>query len=179
VFVILIPVALLVIVGVIALIGMVIGRSGGSRALMIGLVAGLVLVLGVGGAIFVLRQQQTRLLVSVPPGTAYVGRVTVDDVEHQVAGNESRALTYSGKHVVFTIILVDPPRDLTVEYAGRFLGTHYGAQGEIMRDSPWSAGVVLGALDEDDWNRVAAELIPGRGADALSPTADEESSTSN
>ena len=171
----LMPVILLGVAGIIAVIAVVIGRSGGNRLLMIGLIAALVLVLAVGGAILAVRGSQTRLLVEVSPGTSFVGRVTVDGVDHLIAGDETQTFTYSGKHIVFTIIPGDPSQPLKVEYAGRNVRTPYGAHGEIMRDSIWSAGVVFGGLDEDDWHRMAAELVPGHENLSIAPAADQES----
>lgn len=172
----LMPVILLVLVGVIALIAVVIGRSGGNRLFMIGLISALVLVLAVGGAILAVRGSQTRLLVEVSPGTEFVGRVTVDGIEHSIAGSETQTFTYSGKHIVFTIIPVDPPQMLIVECAGRNVESPYGVQVEMTRDSIWSGGGVLGGLDEDDWHRTAAELIPGHQDESTAPAADQQSS---
>jgi hypothetical protein len=172
----LIGVVVLVFFALVALAGGTVRSYGGNRLLMMGLIAVLLLVLAAGGAIFAVRSSQTRLLITVSPGTEYVGRVTVDGNEHDIAGNETRTFTYSGKHIVFTVILVDPSRTLLVEYGGRNVKTPYGAHGEIMRDSIWSGGAVLGGLDEDDWNRAAADLIPGYVERALPPAADAASS---
>lgn len=169
---ILIAVAVLVFVGLIVLFATFIGRSGGRRLMMAGLVVAPLLELAVGVVVFALRMQQTRLLVTVTAGTAYVGRVVVDGREQRISGNQPQSFLFYGKHIVFTIILVDPSRTIHVDSAGYSVTTSHGAHGEILRDSPWSGGAVLGGLDENDWKRAAADLLPGHEVHSLPRQAD-------
>lgn len=172
------PVLLVFLLGAIALAAWGLTRGGGGRALMIGLVVTLLLLFVVGAAIFLWRAQQSRFLITVAPGTEYVGRVVIDGREHRFSGDQSQTISYSGQRVEFTVIptRVDPARTLTVSLNGRpEIGSPHGAYLLNIRNSLWSGWGEQGAFDEDNWNRAAAELIQGHEAQDLGPTADQES----
>ena len=171
-------VLLIVLLGVVVLAVWGLTRGGGNRALMIGLVVTLLLMFVLGGVIFIWREQQSRFLITVPPGTEYVGRVIVDGREHRISGDQTQAITYSGKRVELTVIptRIDLTRTLTVSLnGGREVGSPHGAYVVNNRNSLLSGWGEQGAFDQDNWHRTAAELLPGHEDPSTAPATDQES----
>lgn len=160
------------VLGLLAVVALVLGagRSGGSRLLMAGLLVFLLLVLAVGGLIFMMRPQTVTLRVEGPPGVPIIGRVTVDGRSERVSAVTPAEFEYLVRNELdFLLIAEQPDPAHLLIFSGSGYGTYgssiYGLDGHIETDRvggliPSGGSWWHGTLSEKDWKEEAAELLP-------------------
>lgn len=169
----LLPVALLVVIGAVVLGLSLAWRTKGSRVLMGVLLGLLVLVLITGVVVLALKPWRVTLSVtSSTPGRAFVGRVEVDGVTQEVEGTTPATLQFFARRIEYAVIPVkiDPSETLDVRCEGvsasSILGTAGGAESRF--------GVFqyhARAVQQSEWDELAAEL---KGESIEDSTADTE-----
>lgn len=153
----------------------------GSRTVTWVLGGGLILVLAAGVAVLLMKPSALDLEVVGPPGTAFVGEVTVDGARHELRGTAPMTYYYPGRQISFLVIPVrDPDKtELEVRSNATWHKSYYGVRGELKRQSALMFSEMIGGMSESEWDAAAARLLPGETPPNASPASESAPASSS
>jgi hypothetical protein len=142
--------------------------------------AGLLLfVLAAGVAVLLRKPSALDLEVVGPPGTAFVGEITVDGTTQTFSGTAPMTYFYPGRRIEYVIIPETNPDKTELEVranATRFK-SFYGVRGELAREGPLMFREMVGGMAEPDWDAAARRLLPEAPSSTEPPPSDAPSPT--
>lgn len=134
-------------------------------------IAALLVVVLLVSAYFIFRPRSMVVRVAGPPGTRFVGNVTVDQRSTYVTGTTPAELKFRGRHLAFNVMpLTSGTESFRVALAGEEVSGEFGVGGwndarEVVPD------VDLQPLTEDDWTRLRNQYRRSRIMQGTSPPA--------
>jgi hypothetical protein len=139
----------------------------------------LLLVLAAGVAVLLKKPSALDLEVVGPPGTTFVGEITVDGTTQTFSGSAPMKYYYPGRRIEYVIIPETNPDKTELEVranATRFK-SYYGVRGELAREGPLMFREMVGGMAEPDWDAAAKRLLPEELPPKERPPSDPPSAT--
>jgi hypothetical protein len=157
----------------------VFGTMKGSRTVTWVLAGLLLLVLAAGVAVLLRKPSALDLEVVGPPGTPFVGEVTVDGTTQTIRGTAPMTFFYPGRRIEYVIIPETNPdkTELEIRANGTRFKSFYGARGELAREGPMMFREMVGGMAEPDWDAAANRLLPEGPSSTEPPPSDPPSPT--
>ncbi len=151
----------------------------GSRTVTWVLAGLLLLVLGTGVAVLLMKPSALELEVVGPPGTAFVGEITVDGNSQTISGTAPMAFYYPGRQIEYLIIPTNnaDKTELEVQSNATRFKSFYGVRGELVREGPLMFRETVGGVGEPDWDAAASRLLPEEPPPTEQPPSDPPSPT--
>jgi len=139
----------------------------GSKTVTWVLAGLLLLVLGAGVAVLLMKPSALDLEIVGPPGTSFVGEITVDGVSQTVRGTAPMTYYFPGRRIEYVII---PEKDadkteLEVRANATYFKSTYGVRGKLAREGPLMFTEMIGGLTDSGWEATAARLLRNEGAE--------------
>lgn len=146
----------------------------GSRTVTWVLAGLLLLVVVAGVAVLLTKPSALDLEIVGPPGTSFVGEITVDGVSQTIRGTAPMTYYFPGRHIQYVIIVESEPDKTTLEVRSNasHINSYYGVRGELAREGPLMFTEMTGGLADTEWNATAARLLGSEGTDIPPPSLD-------
>lgn len=165
----------------VAVIVAVFSSMKGSRVVTWVLGGLLLLVLAGGVAVLLMKPSALELEVVGPPGTEFVGEVTVDGARHEVRGTAPMTYYYPGRRIAYVVIPAREPdtTELEVRSNSARHKSFYGVSGELKRESALMFSEMIGGMSEPEWDAAAARLLPPETPPNASPASESSPASSS